>query len=271
MAISALAYAGTSPGPPSCGWPPPPKRPTSCWASSAAPTAAGDGHGSQGMAGPKHLACSADYAWLVEAFTRLSEATGEARWISEARAAADALIELFWDHEGGGFFTTGNDGEQLIARMKDIHDGAVPSANATAALALARLGELTGAPGYEEVARRTVRALGPALAVSPASFAGDRGGGRLPVRAEAPGGRVLERPGPRATGLGPLPPEYRAGVGRALRVAAVGGTRRRRRRRARSSCARATRACCRSAKPTRWLRSWSHRYHPPIAPAEEAA
>jgi uncharacterized protein YyaL (SSP411 family) len=170
MAISALAYAGRALDRPS-------------WVAAAAETAdvllselrGADGRWRRswhpGMAGPRHLACSADYAWLVEAFTRLSEATGEARWISEARAAADALIDLFWDHEGGGFFTTGNDAEQLIARMKDIHDGAVPSANATAALALGRLGELTGAPGYEDVARRTVDALGPALAVSPASFA----------------------------------------------------------------------------------------------------
>jgi hypothetical protein len=169
MAISALAYAGTALDRPS-------------WVAAATETAdvlLGQLRGTDGrwrrswlpgMALSKHLACSADYAWLVEAFTRLSEATGEARWVSEARAAADTLIELFWDHEGGGFYTTGKDGEQLIARMKDVHDGAVPSANATAALALARLGELTGAPGYQEVARRTVRALGPALAASPASF-----------------------------------------------------------------------------------------------------
>ena len=134
--------------------------------------AGGAGPGSPGLAGPTHLACSSDYAWLVEAFTRLSEATGEARWTREAGAAADALIDLFWDPSVGGFFTTGNDAEQLIARMKDIYDGAVPSANATAAVALARLGELTGVARYEELARQTVRALRPALAVSPASFAG---------------------------------------------------------------------------------------------------
>jgi hypothetical protein len=171
MAVSALAYAGRALDRPG-------------WVATAIETAelllqelrGADGRWRRswlpGTAGPKHLACSADYAWLVEAFTRLSEATGEARWTSEARAAADALIDLFWDNQGGGFFTAGNDAEQLIARMKDIHDGAVPSANATAALALARLGELTGVRRYQEVARRTVEALGPALAVSPASFPG---------------------------------------------------------------------------------------------------
>ena len=171
MAVSALAYAGRALDRPA-------------WVAAAAETAGAlleelrgaDGRWRRswlpGLTGPTPLACSADYAWLVEAFTRLSEATGEARWMSEARAAADALIDLFWDDLGGGFFTTGKDAEQLIARMKDVHDGAVPSANATAALALARLGELTGVGHYEELARRTVQALGPALAVSPASFAG---------------------------------------------------------------------------------------------------
>jgi hypothetical protein len=171
MAVSALAYAGRALDRPS-------------WVVAATGTAelllqelrAGDGRWRRswlpGTTGPEHLACSGDYAWLVEAFTRLSEATGEQRWISEARSTADALIDLFWDDRDGGFFTTGTDAEQLIARMKDIHDGAVPSANATAALALARLGELTGEPRYQDVARRTVEALGPALDLSAASFAG---------------------------------------------------------------------------------------------------
>ncbi|MDQ1395323.1 MAG: uncharacterized protein QOG64_582, partial [Acidimicrobiaceae bacterium] len=70
--------------------------------------------------GARHLAYAVDYAWLVEAFTRLAEATGEARWIGEARAAADALLMLFWDQDGGGFFTTGHDAEQLIVRSKDV-------------------------------------------------------------------------------------------------------------------------------------------------------
>jgi uncharacterized protein YyaL (SSP411 family) len=171
MTVSALAYAGRAFDRPA-------------WVAVAAETAEllvqelreADGRWRRswlpGTVGPRHLACAADYAWLVDAFTRLSEATGEARWIGEARATADALIDLFWDDRGSGFFTTGKDAEQLIARMKDIHDGSVPSANATAALALARLGELTGVARYEGVAEQTVHALGPALAASPAAFTG---------------------------------------------------------------------------------------------------
>ena len=73
-----------------------------------------------------HLAYAADHGALVDAFVRLAEATGEARWIDEARTTADALLDLFWDAERGGVFTTGSDAEQLITRNKDLMDNATP-------------------------------------------------------------------------------------------------------------------------------------------------
>ena len=120
----------------------------------------------------RHPAFAADHAWLVEAFTRLAEATGEARWIEEARTAADALIGLFWDDQAGGFHTVGWDSEQLVARTKDTYDGAVPSTQSVAAAALLRLGTLCGADNLVEAARATVACMGPALAKAPAAFAG---------------------------------------------------------------------------------------------------
>ncbi|MBV8560436.1 MAG: thioredoxin domain-containing protein, partial [Acidimicrobiia bacterium] len=118
-----------------------------------------------------HLAYANDYAALVEAFTRLAEATGQARWISEARATADAMVDLFWDDAHGGLFTTGRDAERLITRPKDILDGALPSANSVAALALLRLGALTGERGYEGRAAAILRLLADPLARQPGAFA----------------------------------------------------------------------------------------------------
>ncbi|NBN97600.1 MAG: thioredoxin domain-containing protein, partial [Actinobacteria bacterium] len=93
---------------------------------------------------PKHLAMAADLANLVDAFTRLYELTGVARWVQLAREAADQLIAHHHDAAEGGFFTTPNDGERLIVRQKDLIDNATPSANSVAALALQRLAALTG-------------------------------------------------------------------------------------------------------------------------------
>jgi uncharacterized protein YyaL (SSP411 family) len=120
----------------------------------------------------KHLACAGDYAWLVEAFTRLGEATGRCRWTSVAEEAATSLLELFWDEKEGGFFTSGSDAPPLVARMKDVFDGALPSANAAAAHALARLGELTGQERFLNAATQVVEAMGPALQRAPGAFAG---------------------------------------------------------------------------------------------------
>jgi hypothetical protein len=121
--------------------------------------------------GARHLAYAADYAWLIDLFTRLGELTGRAVWTERAVDAADALIELFHDPDGGGFFTTGNDGETLIVRTKDIFDGATPSANAVAALSLGRLGALTGSERYSAAAWEVVDLLGELLVRHPTAFA----------------------------------------------------------------------------------------------------
>jgi uncharacterized protein YyaL (SSP411 family) len=125
----------------------------------------------QADGGARHLAFAADHAALVDAFTRLAEATGEARWIGEARATADALIDRFWDEGGAGFFTTGDDGEQLVARAKDLLDNATPSANSLGAVALLRLAALTGEPRYREHAEAVVAMLGRVAGEHPTALA----------------------------------------------------------------------------------------------------
>jgi uncharacterized protein YyaL (SSP411 family) len=125
----------------------------------------------QAETGGRHLAYAADHAALVDAFTRLYEATGRRRWLDEAQAVAAALVDLFWDDEHGGLFTTGHDAEALVARQKDLLDGATPSASSTAAVALARLAALTGDRSYRERAEAIVRLLGPLAASHPMAFA----------------------------------------------------------------------------------------------------
>ncbi|MDA8393058.1 MAG: thioredoxin domain-containing protein [Actinomycetota bacterium] len=119
----------------------------------------------------RHLAYAGDYAWLVDAFTRLGEACGQARWTALAREAADGLIELFADPEDGGFFTSGSDGERLIVRAKEAMDGATPSANSVAATALWRLGRLCGDQRYLSAADGALQCLGGLMDHVPTSAA----------------------------------------------------------------------------------------------------
>ena len=118
----------------------------------------------------KHLAYAHDYGALVDAFVRMYEATGEARWIDEARTTADDLIELFWDHERGGVHTTGTDAEPLVTRPKDIMDNATPSANSLAAVGLLRLGALSGITRYRDHAEAILRLLGRVAGRHPTAF-----------------------------------------------------------------------------------------------------
>ncbi len=124
----------------------------------------------QRYGGARHQAYAADHAWLIDCFTRLGELTGQAVWTERAVGAAEALLTLFGDPEGGGFFTTGHDAEKLIVRTKEVFDGATPSANAVAALSLARLGALTGDRRYTDAARQVVEMVGDLLTRHPTAF-----------------------------------------------------------------------------------------------------
>jgi uncharacterized protein YyaL (SSP411 family) len=119
----------------------------------------------------RHLALAADYAALVNAFIALGEASGQARWIAEARTTADAMLDLFWDPTSGGLFTTGDDGEALIARQKDLLDNATPSANSLAAVGLLRLAALTGELRYANHVDQILQLVGPLSAQSAQAFA----------------------------------------------------------------------------------------------------
>jgi uncharacterized protein YyaL (SSP411 family) len=117
------------------------------------------------------LAYAADHGALLDAFTRLYEATGEARWIAEARSVADALLDLFWDDERGGVFTTGSDAPALVTRPKDLMDNATPSANSLAAAGLLRLAALTGESRYHDRAAAILALLGGVAGRHPTAFA----------------------------------------------------------------------------------------------------
>jgi uncharacterized protein len=124
----------------------------------------------QADAGPRHLGYASDHAAMVDAFGRLAEATGQARWIEAARTTADAMLELFWDDERGGLFTTGSDAERLVARNKDLMDNATPGANGLAAVGLLRLAALTGDDRYRDGAQRILRLTGSLAAQHPTAF-----------------------------------------------------------------------------------------------------
>jgi uncharacterized protein len=111
-----------------------------------------------------------DHAYLVEALLTLYESSFEVRWFDAAREIADSMIERFGDRERGGFFSTSNDHQELIARRKDLGDHPIPAGNSAAALGLLRLAALTGEHDYEKWAVGVLRLLYPAAIRHPEGF-----------------------------------------------------------------------------------------------------
>jgi uncharacterized protein len=111
-----------------------------------------------------------DHAFLLEALIALFEATCEERWLTQATALADTLITRFADPERGGFYSTASDGEELIARRKDLEDSPIPAGGSSAALGLLRLSELTGDEEYERRAVSVLRLLTEIASRHPTAF-----------------------------------------------------------------------------------------------------
>ncbi len=119
----------------------------------------------------RHLAVATDHAWLIEACVRLSEWTGRSVWRERARRVAGDLLDLFWDDEAGGFFSTGRDAEALVVRPKEFLDGAVPAANSIAVTALVRVNALADDSRIDDALRRTLALARPLLERHPAALA----------------------------------------------------------------------------------------------------
>ena len=111
-----------------------------------------------------------DYAFLVEGLVTLYETTGEFRWLREAIALTDHMIEEFWDGEGGGFFFTGKSHEELIVRSKDYFDNATPSGNSVAAAVLLRLAILTNKESYRALAQKVFAVIADQVRRYPSGF-----------------------------------------------------------------------------------------------------
>ncbi|MFR0733987.1 MAG: hypothetical protein ACLSHU_07150 [Oscillospiraceae bacterium] len=145
-----------------------------------------------------------DYAVYTLALLELYRASFDAAYLEEAIFRADQMVDLFEDRDRGGYFITPRDGEQLIARPKEVYDGAIPSGNSAAAMALQALADLTGEVRWREAAHRQLRFLAGAAAEHPieSSF------GLLAIaKALSPTGS-WSAPQPRAfPGAGGLPPD----------------------------------------------------------------
>src|SRR2546425_1789012 len=118
----------------------------------------------------KHAGVLEDYADVANGLYELHVATGELRWLEEARRLALLAVELFADEERGGFFLTPADGERLGSREKDFDDHPTPSGNSMLAYVLLRLARLWGDVELERRAVGVFRLVSRLLPQAPSAF-----------------------------------------------------------------------------------------------------
>jgi hypothetical protein len=118
----------------------------------------------------KHAGVLEDYADVANGLYELHVATGELRWLEEARRLVLLAVELFGDEQRGGFFLTPVDGERLVSRKKDFDDHPTPSGNSMLAYVLLRLARLWGDPDLERHAVGVFRLVARLLPQAPSAF-----------------------------------------------------------------------------------------------------
>ncbi|MCK5705450.1 MAG: thioredoxin domain-containing protein, partial [Cyclobacteriaceae bacterium] len=82
-----------------------------------------------------------DYAFTIEAFISLYQATFDEQWLMEARKLTDYTLTHFYDNSSGMFFYTSDKDPTLIARKMEVTDNVIPSSNSQMAKNLFVLGQ----------------------------------------------------------------------------------------------------------------------------------
>ncbi len=130
-----------------------------------------------------------DYAFLIFGLIELFQADGDPEWLSWAIDLQRRQDELFWDENGGGWFsTTGHDASVLL-RLKEDYDGAEPSASSVSVfnlLVLSHLGALAG-----ETSEKIEQAIGAFVSAPGGDATGcaDAAGGAFGLARGDVGGR----------------------------------------------------------------------------------
>ncbi len=107
------------------------------------------------------------YAFLLAGVIDLYEVTLDPKQLDFAIALAESMLAKFYDAENGGFWQSAAEAKNLILRVKEDYDGAEPSGNSVATLALLKLGKITDRKEFTGAAEKTLRLFADRLQQMP--------------------------------------------------------------------------------------------------------
>jgi uncharacterized protein YyaL (SSP411 family) len=111
-----------------------------------------------------------DYADVAFGLAQLHTATGEPRWLEEARRLALLAVELFADEEHGGFLLSDRSRDPRVIGTKPLDDTPTPSGNSMLAYVLLALARIWGDDELERLGVGVLRLVAPALSRVPTAF-----------------------------------------------------------------------------------------------------
>ncbi len=111
-----------------------------------------------------------DYSFFIHGLIDLYQATFDISYLIAANELTQKMVASFWDNDRGGFYHTAGDAEKLIARTKEIYDGAIPSGNSVALLDLLRISRLTLNRDLEQKAEEAFKTFAPKINSFPSGY-----------------------------------------------------------------------------------------------------
>jgi uncharacterized protein YyaL (SSP411 family) len=108
-----------------------------------------------------------DYAYTIEAFISLYEATFDEKWIYAAKKLADYVLLHFNNSDSPMFFYTSDIDDPLLTRKIDFSDNVAPSSNSLLAVGLIELSKFFFEAGYEERTSKLVNSIKQSVIKNP--------------------------------------------------------------------------------------------------------
>jgi uncharacterized protein len=108
-----------------------------------------------------------DYAYVIQAYLKLYEATFNEQWITKATAITAYVLENFYDPHESYFFFTSKQSEKLIARKKEIFDNVIPASNGIMVQNLYHLGIILDREDWKQMALEMTESLSHLISQEP--------------------------------------------------------------------------------------------------------
>ena len=109
-----------------------------------------------------------DYAFFTKGLVALYEATQDRRWLEAAERTAEEMERRLRDSSGGYYLS--EEKPHLLFQPKTVFDGAIPSGNGIATLALLALADHTGNAVYRQRAESAMKAFAADLDERPGTL-----------------------------------------------------------------------------------------------------